>query len=56
MNVSFRFAVSSGLLAVNPAEGISLPENIEPKLYHTRNIDTTKTLNMEQFLHASFEE
>ncbi|MCD8154059.1 MAG: site-specific integrase [Clostridiales bacterium] len=48
MNVSLRFAVSSGLLAVNPAEGISLLKSIESKPYHTRNIDTAKMLNMEQ--------
>ncbi|MCD7737107.1 MAG: site-specific integrase [Lachnospiraceae bacterium] len=48
MNVSLRFAVTSGLLAVNPAEGIILPKSIESKPYHTRNIDMAKTLNMEQ--------
>ncbi|MCD8082837.1 MAG: site-specific integrase [Clostridiales bacterium] len=50
MNVSMRYAVKNKLLAVNPAEGISLPKTVESKPYHTRNIDTTKTLNFEQIL------
>lgn len=50
MNVSFSYAVKRRLISINPAEGIDLPKTVEPKPYHTRNIDTTKTLNMEQIL------
>lgn len=50
MNVSLRYAVKCRLLAVNPAEGINLPKTVEPKPYHTRNIDAARTLNMEQIL------
>lgn len=50
MNVSFSYAVKRRLISINPAEGIDLPKTVESKPYHTRNIDTTKTLNMEQIL------
>lgn len=50
MNVSFHYAVKCKLVSVNPAEGIALPKTVGTKPYHTRNIDTTKTLNMEQIL------
>lgn len=50
MNVSFNYAVSRKLIPVNPADGIDLPKTVEPKSYHTRNIDTAKTLNMDQIL------
>ncbi len=48
MNVSLRYAVAVKLIVKNPAEKVSLPKMVEAKPYHTRNIDTTKTLNMEQ--------
>ena len=50
MNVSFRYAVKCKLIPVNPAEGVNLPKAAETGAYHTRNIDTAKTLNMEQIL------
>lgn len=50
MNVSFHYAVKYKLISVNPAEGINLPKTVEAKPYHTRNINTAKTLNMEQIL------
>lgn len=50
MNVSFHYAVKCKLVSINPAEGIDLPRTVEPKYYHTRNIDTTKTLNMAQIM------
>ncbi len=50
MNVSFRYAVRCRLIPVNPAEGINLPKTVEAKPYHTLNIDTAKTLDMEQIL------
>ena len=50
MNVSLRYALSYKLINTNPAEGIELPKTAERKPYHTRNIDTTKTLDMGQIL------
>lgn len=50
MNVSFRYAVKCKLIPINPAEGVNLPKAAEVGVYHTRNIDTAKTLNMEQIL------
>ena len=50
MNVSFQYALKRKLLSANPAEGIDLPKSMGTKPYHTRNIDTAKTLNMEQIL------
>ena len=35
---------------INPADGIDLPKTVGKKPYHTRNIDTAKTLNMDQIL------
>lgn len=48
LNVSLRYAVINKLIAINPAEGIHLPKAVESGSYHTRNIDTQKTLTMEQ--------
>lgn len=48
MNVSLRYAVEHKLIPVNLAEGIDLPKSMDVKPYHTRNIDTQKTLTMEQ--------
>lgn len=50
MNVSLRYALSHKLVNTNPAEGVELPKNVERKPYHTRNIDSAKTLNMDQIL------
>lgn len=50
MNVSFHYAVRCKLISINPADGIDLPKTVESKPYHTRNIDTTKTLNMGQIV------
>ena len=50
MNVSMKYAVDKKVRADNPAEGIDLPKKVAKKPYHTRNIDTQKTLNMEQIL------
>ena len=44
MNVSFHYAVSHKLISVSPTEGIDLPKTVKAKSYHTRNIDTAKTL------------
>lgn len=48
MNVSMRYAVDKKIISVSPAEGVNLPKKVEKKPYHTRNIDTQKTLTMEQ--------
>lgn len=50
LNVSMRYAVEKKVRAENPAQGIPLPKKVMKKPYHTRNIDTQKTLNMEQIL------
>ncbi|MCC8081188.1 MAG: site-specific integrase [Lachnospiraceae bacterium] len=49
INTALRYAVSPcRLISVNPAEGVLLPKTVEARPYHTRNIDTAKTLNVEQ--------
>lgn len=48
LNVSFRYAVVHKLIPSNPAEGIALPKAVGAKPYHAREIDTQKTLTMEQ--------
>lgn len=48
MNVSMRYAVDKKIIPASPAEGVNLPKKVEKKPYHTRNIDTQKTLTMEQ--------
>lgn len=48
MNVSMRYAVEKKIIPVSPAEGVNLPKKVEKKPYHTRNIDTQKTLTMAQ--------
>ncbi len=50
MNVSLRYAVDKKVISENPALGINLPKNVAKTKYHTRNIDTQKTLTMEQIL------
>lgn len=48
INISMRYAVEMKVIPSNPANGIGLPKNIKKTPYHTRNIDTQKTLTMEQ--------
>ncbi len=48
LNVSLRYAVEHKLIPSNPADGVNLPKTVESKPYHTRNIDTQKTLTIEQ--------
>lgn len=50
MNVSMRYAVDKKVISENPAIGINLPKKVAKKQYHTRDIDTQKTLNMDQIL------
>lgn len=50
MNISLNYAVSIKLIPVNLAEGVNLPKNVPKKPYHTRTINTQKTLTQEQIL------
>lgn len=50
MNISMRYAVEKKIIAESPAVGVNLPKKVDKKPYHTRNINTQKTLNMEQIL------
>lgn len=48
INLSMQYAVEMKVIRDNPAKGINLPKKVKKKMYHTRNIDTQKTLTMEQ--------
>lgn len=48
INLSFAYAEDRKLIKVNPAKGLRLPKSRKQTAYHTRNIDTKKTLNLEQ--------
>lgn len=50
MNVSFRYAVTKKVISNNPVEGVNLPkaDRLKKAGFHTRNIDTSKTLTLEQ--------
>ena len=51
MNVSFRYAVTNKVIQASPVEGIGLPKAEKPQQksgFRTRNINTQKTLTMEQ--------
>ena len=51
MNVSFDYAVTKKVISNNPVKGVNLPKtgNSQRKAgFRTRNIDTTKTLTLEQ--------
>lgn len=53
MNVSFRYAAIIKVISVSPVEGIKLPKaekSHQKSGFRTRNIDTQKTLTMEQIL------
>lgn len=48
MNISLNYAVTIKLISINLAEGVNLPKNVSNGPYHTRTIDTQKTLTLEQ--------
>ena len=48
INISMRYAVEMKVITANPAKGINLPRKVKKLPYHARNIDTQKTLTMEQ--------
>ncbi len=50
MNTSMQYAVNKKIISINPMIDVALPKQVEKKAYHTPNIDTQKTLNMEQVL------
>lgn len=50
MNISFSYALNHKFIAANPTVGIRLPKKVSKKPYHTRNIDTQKTLTLEQIM------
>ena len=49
MNTSMQYAVNKKIISIYPTIDMDLPQ-VEKKVYHTRNIDTQKMLNMEQVL------
>lgn len=48
INLSMQYAISKKIIAIDPSEGINLPKNIPKKPYRTMNIDSQKTLTLEQ--------
>lgn len=48
LNIALRYAADHKLIPLNPTEGVRLPKTAEVKPYHTRSIDTKKTLTMQQ--------
>ena len=50
MNISFSYALNHKFIASNPTVGIRLPKNASKNPYHTRNIDTQKTLTLDQIM------
>ena len=48
MNVALKFAVDKKIILKNPAENIKLPKNVKKAKYHVRNIDSQKTLRLDQ--------
>jgi len=53
LNIAMRFAVDKKVIAENPAVGVGLPKKAKKTVvteFHTRNIDTQKTLTMDQIL------
>lgn len=48
LNVSLCYAAEHKLIPLNLAEGVNLPKAVVSKPYHTRNIDSQKTLTIEQ--------
>lgn len=48
LNISLDFAVSKNLISINCAKGVRLPKGTKQIKYHTRKIDTQKTLRIDQ--------
>ena len=50
LNTAFGYAVDKKIISENPATSVKLPKGMKKNLYHTRNIDSQKTLTTEQIL------
>ena len=50
MNISFSYALNHKFIVSNPTVGVGLPKKVLKKPYHTRNIDTQRTLTLEQVM------
>ena len=50
MNTAMRYAVEKKVIADNPAKDVNLPKKVVSKPYHTRDIDSQKTMTLEQVL------
>lgn len=48
LKTSFEFAITKKLMQNNPVIDVKFPKELENKLYRTLNIDSTKTLTLEQ--------
>ena len=53
LNTALKFALTRKIISINPAENIVLPKGFETTNkagYHTRNIDSEKTLSIDQII------
>lgn len=50
MNVSMEYAKDKKIISENPAVGVSLPKTVQRGTYHSRTINTQKTLTQDQML------
>lgn len=50
MNISFSYALNHKFIVANLTVGVRLPKKVLKKSYHTRNIDTQRTLTLEQVM------
>lgn len=48
MGLAMKYAKAKKFIARNPAVGVVIPKTENSKEYHTRSIDSAKTLNLEQ--------
>lgn len=48
LKTSFEYAKTKKLMQTNPVNDVKFPKELEDKLYRTLNIDSSKTLNLEQ--------
>lgn len=50
MNISLRFAVDKRIITKSPADNVRLPKSVKKSQYHIRNIDSQKTLRIDQIV------
>lgn len=48
LKTSFEYAKTKKLMQTNPVNDVKFPKELEDKLYRTLNIDSSKTLSLEQ--------